>query len=179
MFNQQHRHLWWQSGHGLQQLFALASGHASNRLVQQQHSGLARQGNGNFKQAALAISQFSGGLAHHFGEVKLVQQGLAALHHLRVFTQGLPPTLPQAQVLRHRHGQSFQRRERVKQLVDLKGAHHATSYALVRGQTRDVLTFQNDLPLTGLQHSGEQIDEGGFARAVGANQGMARALPEF
>ena len=42
------------------------------------------------------------------------------------------------------HRQSFQRGERVEQLVDLKRPDHATSHALMRRQTRDVLAFQHN-----------------------------------
>ena len=76
-------------------------------------------------------------------------------------------------MLRDHHGQSFERRQGVKQLVDLERAHHAAFDPQVRCQVGDVLPFQHDTAFGRFQHASEQIDQRGFARAVGADQRVA------
>ena len=176
MFDQQHRHIGGQVGHGLQQFFALARGHTGHRFVQQKHLGFTRQGNGNLQQAAFAIGQVFSALGHHIGEVELFQQLTATLSNPCFGTQALPPAAAQPPVLRHHQRQCLQRRHGVEQLVDLEGAHHAPAHPLVGCDVGDVFAVQHNAPFRRLQHAGEQVDECGFARAIGANERMARAF---
>ena len=176
MFDQQHRDIGGQGRHGLQQFFALAGGHTGHGFVEQQHARLAGQRNRNLQQAAFAVGQHARFLGHHGREVELLQQLFTALIDRFARAQRLPPLAAQALVLRHGERQGFERRERVEQLVDLEGAHHAALHALVRRQARDVLAFERDGAFGGLQHTGQQVDERGLACAVGADERMACAL---
>ena len=111
--------------------------------------------------------------------MKLLQQLFTTLRDFFIGSQRLPPLPAQATVLRHGKRQGFQRRHGIKQLVDLEGAHHATLDAFMRCQAADVSPFQRDAAAGRLQHTGEQIDQRGFARAIGPDEGVAGALPEF
>ena len=108
--------------------------------------------------------------------MKLLQQLRTTVHHAGVVTQCLPPGRSQTLLLRDRERQRLQRRERVKQLVDLESTHHAPFDAPMWCQFGDVFAQQRDAALGRLQHTGEQIDQGRLARAVGADQRMACAL---
>jgi hypothetical protein len=46
----------------------------------------------------------------------------------------------------------------------------------VHRQIGDVVAFEQDAPGIGLEHAGQQIDDGGLAGAVRADQRVARAL---
>ncbi len=74
VLDQQHRHVGGQRGHGLQQFFALAGGHARHGLVEQQHARLAGQRNRDLQQAALAIGQVLRLLLRHIAQAELLEQ---------------------------------------------------------------------------------------------------------
>ena len=112
---------------------------------------------------------------HHLGEVKLRQKLLAPLGHVSAVAQGWPPLPALPQVLRQGHGQSVQRGEAFKLLVDLKCAHQATAHPLVWRQVADVFTQQANAAFGGRKHAGQQIDERGFARAIGTDERMTRS----
>ena len=63
-----------------------------------------------------------------------------------------------------------------EQLVDLEGAGDAAPHPLVRLERGDVVAFEQDAPGGRAQHAGEEVDHGGLAGAVRADQGMAGAL---
>ena len=62
------------------------------------------------------------------------------------------------------------------ELVDLEGARQAAQHALVHGQVRDVLAFEQDAARVRLEHAGELVDDRGLAGAVRADQRVAGAL---
>src|SRR5256885_5488018 len=55
---------------------------------------------------------------------------------------------------------------------DLEGPDHATARNLRRCFPRDVLAIETDGAGGGLQELGQQIEAGGLACAIGADQGM-------
>ena len=108
--------------------------------------------------------------------MEFCEQLFTALRHLLAVPERRPPAAPQARALRDHQRQGLQGGHAVKQLVDLEGAHHAAANTLIGRQRADVLAFQHDATGAWLQHAGEQVDEGGFAGAIGPDQRVACAL---
>ena len=84
---------------------------------------------------------------------------------------------PEPMALGNREPEGFDRRQVGEQLVDLEGAGDAEPHPLVRLEI-DVMSSPSSRMSPGgrAQHAGEQIDEGGLAGAVRADQRVARAL---
>src|SRR4051794_12166491 len=62
------------------------------------------------------------------------------------------------------------------ELIDLESARQPAQHSCVHGQVRDVVPFQENATAVRLEHAGQQIDDGGLARAVRPDQCMAGAL---
>src|SRR5258708_6152728 len=56
------------------------------------------------------------------------------------------------------------------------GARQSAQHAAVRGQIGDVVSFQQDAAAVGPEHASQQVDDGGLAGAVRADQSVAGAL---
>ena len=108
--------------------------------------------------------------------MKKFKQLFSSLNHSRFRTQRLPELGAQSHFLRDHHGQGFQWRHAVKELVNLKCSHQALVHTQMRGQLGNVLAFQKNLSRGGIENASHQIDQGGFASAIGANQGVPCAL---
>ena len=81
-----------------------------------------------------------------------------------------PPVAPAAHALRYGKAEGLERRHGREELVDLEGAGETALDPQFRPQARDVLALQQDLPGGRREHAGEQVDEGGLAGAVRADQ---------
>ncbi len=63
----------------------------------------------------------------------------------------------------------------MKDVGDLKAAREAKPVDLERAHVRHVLPVQADLSAGGGEAAGNEVEQGGFARPVGADQGDALA----
>src|SRR5690606_11595021 len=70
----------------------------------------------------------------------------------------------------------FESAHAAEHIGDLKRQGQTATADLFRFQTADALAAQIDLPAAGAVLSGDQIEQGGFAGAIGADQGVAFAL---
>jgi hypothetical protein len=86
----------------------------------------------------------------------------------------LPETEAGTGILPPLHGQRdvIERRQAEEDIGDLIGARHAGGNALVHGEPGHVAAGEMDAAGIRLQGTGNVVDEGGFAGAVGADQGM-------
>ena len=87
-----------------------------------------------------------------------------------------PPVAAAAEPFGYRKADGLERRQIGIELVDLEGARQPAQHPLVHRQIGDVVAFEQDAPGIGLEHAGEQIDDGGLAGAVRPDQRMAGAL---
>src|ERR1700723_3036635 len=87
-----------------------------------------------------------------------------------------PPVGAAAEPLRDRKADGLDRRQIRIELVDLEGARQAAQNAAMHRQIGDVVTFKQNAPGIGLEHAGQEVNHGGLAGAVGADQRMAGAL---
>src|SRR5205823_2277940 len=78
--------------------------------------------------------------------------------------------------LRYRKPDGLERRQVRVELVDLEGARQATQHALVHRQIGDVAIFEQDAPGIRSEHAGQEIDHGGLAGTIRADQRVACAL---
>ena len=175
VLDEQDRDVGRQRADGLEDLLALAFGHARDRLVEQQHARLAGERERDLEQAALAVGERVDRPVHHVDEAEPIEQGLAFGGDGRIAAERAPPPRAGAALHRDRERQRRERRQRVEQLVDLEGADDAAPDAPMGGQRRDVGAVEDD-PSGGWQeHAGEQVDERRLAGAVRADQRVARA----
>src|SRR5437868_14052325 len=86
-----------------------------------------------------------------------------------------PPVATTAEPFRHRKPDGLERRQIGVELIDLEGARQPAQHPPMRRQVRDVVTLKQNAPGIGLEHAGQQIDDGGLAGAVRTDQRVARA----
>src|SRR5207237_1006896 len=72
---------------------------------------------------------------------------------------------------REQHG--FDHAQAGKELVDLEGAREPAIHARMLGEARDPLALEEDFPRRRRERAGEDVDEGGLAGAVGADERVA------
>src|SRR2546430_726093 len=85
-----------------------------------------------------------------------------------------PPIAATAEPFRYRKPDRLERRQIGVELVDLKGARQAALHPRMHGQIRDIVAFEQDTAGIGFEYTGQEIDHGGLAGAVGADQRGAR-----
>ena len=156
-------------GEELLHLATLVAGQAGERLVEQQHLRTLRQRHGEFDAAALAV----GGLCErpigharktHLGE--LLPRSIAQLALPVEIEKGVPTQRRQAE---QRQGHVAQNRVVREEGDDLLGARHAKVRAPASGQTRDVAAKQHDRAAVAGDLAGDQVEEGGLAGSVRAD----------
>src|SRR5258708_4613688 len=144
--------------------------HARGGFVEQQDLRLYRHGHGNVEQLAHTLGQHAGRLVAIAGEIEALQYRVHRLAGVAGMATRIRP-LPAAgghdadadqQVLMHR--------QCVEQLRDLKRTADAEPRDLARRQRRNVTASEGDAAGTGLQVTGDHVDERGLACAVAADQ---------
>ncbi len=164
---------------GGQDVVTLAFGDARGGLVQQQYARLGGDGDGDFQQPLLAIGQRRRQLVHDVEQMEARQDVGDLAVDVAARAHAPPPVAAAAEPFGDREPHRLQRRQVGIELVDLEGARQPAQHARVHGKARDVLAFEQDLAAIRHQHAGEQIDDGGLARPVGADQRVAGALLDF
>ena len=156
---------------------ALGRGHAGGGLVEQQHLGLEPERDRKLDQALAAVGQFRDALRGVVGELAASSRSAIASSTTSLRSPaGRSMPGRDAEPLGHRDVDVLQHRQPAEQPVDLERARDAELDAL---GLRDAAVMSRPLsstcPGVGAQHAGEEVDEGGLAGAVGADQRMARA----
>ena len=176
MLDQEHGDVARQGGDGGENVVALAFGNAGGGLVEQQHARLGGDRDRDLEQALLAIGQGRGRLVHHVEQMEARQIFRDLAIDVVARAHPPPPVAAAAEPFRDRKPDGLERRQIGIELVDLEGARQAAQHAGMHRQIRDVVALKQDPPGIGLQHAGQQIDDGGLAGAVRADQRVAGAL---
>ena len=163
----------------MQNAIRLHRRHARRGFVQQQDLGLQAQGNGNFHQALFAVGQIGDARSGIGLYAQQFEQRHGLVTHRLQIARGLPHPFGHSQTLRHAQCDVVEHRHLFEQGVDLKGAAQAPANPLGLGQGGDILSDNQHLAGGGAEPAREQIDKSGFASAIGADQGMARAHLEL
>ena len=174
MLNEQHTDLGRQLSHHFKQLATLTLRHAGRRLIEQQNTRLGRHGQGNFQQALLAIGQLGHGHLRQRIQAQLVQNCLRFLSDRGVAAHRFPPGGTQTFALANRQHHGLQWRQMREQSIDLKRAHQPHARTLIAAQMRDVLATEKNASSRRFIDAGEQVNQRGLARTIGANQSLAR-----
>ncbi|MNL11059.1 hypothetical protein D3C87_1318800 [compost metagenome] len=154
---------------------AFRRAHSGHGFVQQQDGRLARQRHRDLKLAPLTIGQ-----ALH-GRLRLrVQaagaQGLARrVHHIGAVPQRGPCRQAAAALAQRGQAGVFQHGVAIEHRGHLVGAQHAHRDTLLHGGARHVRHAQTHRAAIGPQLAGQQIDQRGLARPIGAYQRMQLA----
>ena len=146
--------------------------HALGGFVEQHQFGVHRQCGGDLQCAFAAIRQVDGGFIGqlfeaHFGQqltrpaVELVERG---------FT--LPEMVGRTQAALQPQAHVFEQRQVRENGRDLERADDAAPCDLCGLFAGDVLPVEQDGARRGLQEFGQQVEAGGFACAVGADERM-------
>ncbi|MPM31753.1 hypothetical protein SDC9_78310 [bioreactor metagenome] len=169
--------------HKARHLFQLGCDHARNRLVEQQDLRLGHQRAGNLQPPLFAVRQVLSEKIRFVGKIQLVQKrhdflvqlAFAALHGRRA-----EKAARQALLIVHgvRHLNVVRHRSVGEQPDVLEGTGHARLRKLVRLEPRHVAAFVGDRAGGGLVDARQHVEHGGFARAVGADDGNHLSLLE-
>ena len=175
VFDQQDGVAGFQLGQQREHAFGFFRAHAGERFVEQQHLRRGGQAHGDFKLALLAVRQQPGGAVE-----QLVQpgagSGLAGGGHAGFAVLGAAPPLPrllrrglrgEAAVFKHREG-------RVNR-VALVAAAQAEAGAFRLRAAGHVLAEQLDAATGRRNFARQDVDQGRFARAIGADDSVNRA----
>src|SRR5512138_1479063 len=146
--------------------------HAGHGLVQQQQLGLEGERCGDLERPLAPVGQLAGrgvgeGGEADVGEVRLRLVVEAAQHRLgapEVEALSAPALQGDTDVLQRRHVG--------KHRGDLERADEAEAGYVGGREAGDVLPLVDDAAGGGLQELGEQVEAGGLAGAVGADQGV-------
>ena len=110
-----------------------------------------------------------------FDELEHVEQPHRLVDDVLAHAGGLHHLVAGAEPLGDRDVDVLQHREAAEQPVDLEGARDAELDARGLLHRGDVAALEQHLALRRQEHAGEEIDEGGLAGAVRADQRVARA----
>ena len=155
-------------------MWCSAPGMPGRGLVEQQHARRERERERDFHQALAAVGQLGhrparvGGQAHRLDQPHRLGSDVGAQ------ARGPQRVAARPQALGDRDRDVLEHREAAEQLVDLERAHDAALDAPRLREPRHVLAAEHHPAARGRQRAREQVDEGGLARAVGADQRVAR-----
>ena len=113
---------------------------------------------------------------HHVEQMKARQRFRDLLVDVVARAHPPPPVAAAAEPFGDREPHGFERGQIGIELVDLEGAREPAQHPGVNRQIGDVVALEQDPPAIGLEHAGQEIDDGGLAGAVRPDQGMAGAL---
>ncbi|MCY1523291.1 hypothetical protein D9M68_581830 [compost metagenome] len=152
--------------------------HAGQRFVEQQHLRFARQAHGDFELALAAMRQQPGVARGVVRQPRAVQR-MARQFGASAAVRGGPPPVPEPLAPRLR-GQPavFQHAQFGKDGRSLVAAAQAGARPLGLAPRCDVAALQHDLAAAGRQFARQDVDQRGFARAVGADDGMDLAAAQ-
>ena len=150
--------------------------HPGGRLVEQEHLRPACESKRDFQQTLFAVGQDRGAFMHHIDQTKTFENFDDLVGHRGFAADDPPPLGAGAHAFGNRLTDRFQRREIREQLIDLEGPRHAKPDALMRRKRGNVLAVENDAAVGRLEDAGEEVDHGGLAGAVRADQRVARTF---
>ncbi len=146
--------------------------HAGRGFVQQQHLRVQRQGGGDLQRALAAVGQQHGGGLVVLLQPDVIQQGAGAVVEMAQQPFGAPEVVGRAALALQRQAHVLQRGQMREHGGDLERPHQAEPGDLRRLHAGDVAAVVADGAAGRLQELGEQVEGGGLAGAVGADQGM-------
>ena len=175
MLDDQNGDVFGQLPKGVENARRLGLGHACGRLIEQQHFRFEAESNCDLDQALLAVGQIEHALWRIIGDAKQREQLDGFIAHGAQCAGRFPPAAGRTAPLGHTEGDVVEHAHVAEQGIDLKSAADAALDALRHVQLRDILPGQHDAAGRRRETPGQQIDEGGFASAVRADQGVTRA----
>ncbi|MNI38658.1 hypothetical protein D3C73_928090 [compost metagenome] len=163
--------------HGFHQGEFVFGRHAAGGLVHDQQLGAQGQRHGHVQQLALAFGQFNGRFVGFGQETHQVQRGV----HFLLVDGAFQRAEPAQFLVAARGGNLHALAHGVlgEQLRQLERTAQPQAHDLARCHRRDVAPVEIHLALRGRQVAGADVDEGGLARAVLADDGQAFAFMQF
>ena len=146
--------------------------HAGHRLVQQQNLRIKRERRGDLKGALAAIGQRHGGeICIGLDSHPIEQLGGTTIEYLDRALR-LPKMIRRAERALQGDAYVLQHREVGEHGRDLEGTHQAHAGDGVRLRIGDVMAPVEDAAGRGLQELANEVEAGGLAGTVGADQGV-------
>ena len=156
--------------------FGFCSTHAGHGFVQQQHLRLGGQDHGDFKLTLNAVAQNGGSFVFRRSQTRQLQSAVCTLCDVGLLVSATKPR--QGLVgcqgvfgLRGQH-QVLPHGQRQKHIGLLVTASQTLQGQTVVRPTRDRLPLEPQLAPAGWDITAEQMGEGGFTRAIGADHGV-------
>ena len=155
---------------------ALSGAHPGGRFVQQQKAGLGGEREGNLQQPPIPVREQARWIAAAGGEPDGIEQPLDGR------LQAGDRVQPVARVERapcpreHRDRHVLLHRKQGKDVGDLERPGHSAADARARRPPGHVLSREHDVAVARRQLSGEEVDEGGLAGAIGTDDGRDSAF---
>ena len=124
-----------------------------------------------FEQPLVAVREHGGGRVGEAGEPhaldRLVGDRSRPAQHAAAAEELPAPALARLR----RDADILARGQGGKDVAELEGARDSLLRHLMDRQSGDVFAGEDDLRRARLEHAGDQVEDGGFARAVGADDG--------
>ncbi len=146
--------------------------HALRGLVEQHQLGLHRQRRGDLQRALAAVRQVDGDLVGQVGKAHLREQLARPAVEVRQAALAFPEMERRAQAALQAEAHVLGERQVREHGRYLKRADHPAPGDLRRRLAGDVRAIEGDGAGRGFEELGQQVEAGGLARAVGADQRM-------
>ncbi len=147
-------------------------GHAGGRLVEQQHLRVERERGRDLQGALLAVGELAGSGFDEARQPDVVEQRMRAVVQVAQRLVRPPEIERVAARALQREPDVLQRGELGKHRRDLEAADQPQARDLRRLQPGDVAALEDDAPARRRQELGQQVEAGGLAGPVGADQGV-------
>ena len=144
--------------------------HARHGLVEQHHLGVESEGGGDFQRALAPIGHLHRRDVGEFRQAHILQQRHGARVEGLKHALGAPEVEIVAALALQGHAHILHAREMGKDRRNLEGAHQSEPRHISRRHGRDVRPPVGDGAARGLQELGQQVEAGGFARPIGADE---------
>ena len=176
MLDEEHGHVRRDALDDVADALALGGGKPGERLVEEQQPRLRRQRQPHVEEALAAIGERAGLGPLHAGDAEIADEcrGLALDVGERARLRPGIEAVPMACLDREPH--VLLDRERREQVGDLEGAADPGRGDRLRAQPGDRAAAEEDLALVRHEHPGDQVEGGGLAGAVRADQRVQAAV---
>jgi hypothetical protein len=158
----------------LEDTLGLRLRHARRGLVEQQYRRFQPQRDRDLHQALLAIGKVEHAPPCVVREAQRGEEVLALLAHVPMAARGQPHATSDAAALGDAQRHVVERGEVAEKRVDLEGAPQPALDPRRLAGLRYVIAAEDDAAAGRGKHAGQHVHKCRLARAVGADQGMAR-----
>ena len=160
-------------------LRGLLARHAGGRFVEEDDLRPGGQGHADFQRALLGIGEIAGEIMGPGFEPNPGQRLGRFLVHLPHPGDRAKQAVPDPVAREDADAEVLEHAEAMEDVGDLERARQPCPVDAMGLETADAASFEHDFAGRGREHAGDQVEEGGFAGAVGTDDRMPLARPDI